>query len=382
MSEELSKLGDQLEKLDTVMEWRIFESILNRVFMKEHKSAGGRPPYSYLLLFKILILQRLFNISDDQAEFQINDRMTFRRFLGLSLGDPVPDAKTIWLFHDTLLKFGEERSKPIESLRIIDDELFAKCQRMVKERAIVGQKERSSTPVHTKSRSILTGFLFCAHCHSRMTYAHNVTKRTLADGTLKAYERDMYRCYRKISARNTCDGQSSYDMKVIDSAVEAEVHKLLSGLSSKPKVELLGLAVARSEEMLRQSCKHAEKDYESALKQLNALEDEAVKAIAGESPIELSLLNGMLIKQRAKLDECMKVMERARQKFETEMQNCRSANANVSELLSWGACFDTANIETKHMVLSRLIDRVEVSSGYKIQIHFKVAYEQFTEKPA
>jgi len=171
-------------------------------------------------------------------------------------------------------------------------------------------------------------------------------------------------------------------MKVIDSAVEAEVRKLLSGLSSKPKVELLGLAVARSEEMLRQSCKHAEKDYESALKQLNALEDEAVKAIAGESPIELSLLNGMLIKQRAKLDECMKVMERARQKFETEMQNCRSANANVSELLSWGACFDTANIETKHMVLSRLIDRVEVSSGYKIQIHFKVAYEQFTEKPA
>lgn len=281
-----------------------------------------------------------------------------------------------------VMKFGKERSKSIEKLRIIDDILFERCLQTVKERATVGQKEESRTPVHTKSRSILTGFLFCAHCHSRMSYSHNVTKRTLADGTLKAYERDMYRCYRKISARNTCDGQSSYDMKVIDSAVEAEVRKLLSGLSSKPKVELLGLAVARNEEMLRQSCKHAEKDYEGALKQLNALEDEAVKAIAGESPIELSLLNGMLIKQRAKLDECMKVMERARQKFETEMQNCRSANANVSELLSWGACFDTANIETKHMVLSRLIDRVEVSSGYKIQIHFKVAYEQFTEKPA
>ena len=102
----LSKLGDQLEKLDSVMEWRIFENTLNRVFMKEHKNAGGRPPYSYLLLFKTLILQRLFNISDAQAEFQINDRMTFRRFLGLSLGDLVPDAKTIWLFRDTLVKAG------------------------------------------------------------------------------------------------------------------------------------------------------------------------------------------------------------------------------------------------------------------------------------
>ena len=77
----LSKLGDQLEKLDHVIEWRLFEEILNRVFAKEKKGAGGRPPYNYLLLFKTLILQRLFNISDDQAEFQINDRMTFRRFL-------------------------------------------------------------------------------------------------------------------------------------------------------------------------------------------------------------------------------------------------------------------------------------------------------------
>lgn len=168
-------------------------------------------------------------------------------------------------------------------------------------------------------------------------------------------------------------------MKAIDAAVEAEVRTLLSGLSAKPKAELLGLAAARNEEMLRQSCQHAEKDYESTLKQLNALEDEAVKAIAGESPIELSLLNGMLIKQRTKLDACAQVMEQARQIFETEMQNYRAANANISELLSWGACYDTANTETRHMVLSRLIDRVEVSSGYKVQIHFKVAYEQFTE---
>ena len=102
----LSKLGDQLEKLDHVIEWRLFEGILNRVFAKDKKGAGGRPPYNYLLLFKTLILQRLFNISDDQAEFQINDRMTFRRFLGLSLGDQVPDAKTIWLFRDTLAKAG------------------------------------------------------------------------------------------------------------------------------------------------------------------------------------------------------------------------------------------------------------------------------------
>lgn len=99
--EKLSKLGDSLEKLN-VINWEEFRPILNTVFKKEHKGSGGRPAYDYLLLFKILILQRLFNLSDDQIEYQINDRMSFMRFLELSLGDKVPDAKTIWLFRDKL----------------------------------------------------------------------------------------------------------------------------------------------------------------------------------------------------------------------------------------------------------------------------------------
>ncbi len=99
--EKLTKLGDSLEKLN-IIDWEIFRPILNDSFRKERKGAGGRPPYDYILLFKVLVLQRLFNLSDDQTEYQINDRMSFMRFLGLSLGDTVPDAKTIWLYRDTL----------------------------------------------------------------------------------------------------------------------------------------------------------------------------------------------------------------------------------------------------------------------------------------
>lgn len=100
----LSQLGDSLEKLGKVINWEMFRAILDEVFRKEPKGAGGRPPYDYVLLFKILILQRIYNLSDDQTEYQINDRMSFMRFLGLGLGDSVPDAKTIWLFRDTLTK--------------------------------------------------------------------------------------------------------------------------------------------------------------------------------------------------------------------------------------------------------------------------------------
>lgn len=62
----------------------------------ENKGCGGRPAYDYILMFKIVILQKMYNLSDDRTEFQINDRMSFMRFLGLNLNDRVPDRKTIW----------------------------------------------------------------------------------------------------------------------------------------------------------------------------------------------------------------------------------------------------------------------------------------------
>ena len=102
--ERLSQLGDSLERLDGAIDWELFRPLLTKVFKKEAKGAGGRPPYDYLMLFKILVLQRIYNLSDDQTEYQINDRISFMRFLGLHLGDRVPDAKTIWLFRDTLTK--------------------------------------------------------------------------------------------------------------------------------------------------------------------------------------------------------------------------------------------------------------------------------------
>ena len=102
--EKLSQLGDSLERLNKAINWEIFRPSLNKVFKKEAKGAGGRPPFDYVLMFKILVLQRIYNLSDDQAEYQINDRMSFMRFLGLHLGDRVPDAKTIWLFRDMLTK--------------------------------------------------------------------------------------------------------------------------------------------------------------------------------------------------------------------------------------------------------------------------------------
>jgi len=102
--EELSKLGDPLEKLNKVITWDLFRPTLNTAMRKEAKGPGGRPAYDYVMMFKILILQRLYNISDAQTEYQIKDRLSFMRFLGLALNDMIPDDKTIWYFREQLVK--------------------------------------------------------------------------------------------------------------------------------------------------------------------------------------------------------------------------------------------------------------------------------------
>jgi hypothetical protein len=84
---ELGKLGDILEQINKYINWEQFRGILTRTLQKEHQGPGGRLPFDYVMMFKILILQRMYNISDAQAEYQIKDRLSFMRFLGLALCD-------------------------------------------------------------------------------------------------------------------------------------------------------------------------------------------------------------------------------------------------------------------------------------------------------
>ena len=100
--ERISELGDPLEKLNVAIDWEVFRYVLDKHLIKEAKGPGGRPPYDYIMMFKILILQEYFGLSDEQIEFQITDRFSFMRFLGLRCYSKVPDSNTVWTFREHL----------------------------------------------------------------------------------------------------------------------------------------------------------------------------------------------------------------------------------------------------------------------------------------
>lgn len=101
-----TKYKDPLSELNKFIDWEAFHPIIVAHHPIVDRNKGGRPPFDKLLMFKILVLQDLYNLSDEQAEYQIMDRSSFLRFLGLEHGDRVPDQNTIWHFREQLTTSG------------------------------------------------------------------------------------------------------------------------------------------------------------------------------------------------------------------------------------------------------------------------------------
>jgi len=93
---------DALRRLDKNINWEAFRKPILKALQKDRRGAGGRPRVDVVMMFKILVLQRLYDLSDEQTEYQINDRIRFMRFVGADMNERVPDEKTIWRFKEEL----------------------------------------------------------------------------------------------------------------------------------------------------------------------------------------------------------------------------------------------------------------------------------------
>jgi IS5 family transposase len=112
--EGLDRKGDPLPLIAELVPWEEFRPKLKAALKAkglrktgaERKSPAGRKPWDEVVIFKALVLQALYNLSDEQMEYQLRDRLSFMRFLGLSLADSVPDATTLWLYREALMEAG------------------------------------------------------------------------------------------------------------------------------------------------------------------------------------------------------------------------------------------------------------------------------------
>jgi len=101
--QKLSEIGNPLDRISQVIDFEMFRCNLeSKLLNTNKKNNAGAKPYDIVMMFKILILQRYYGLGDTQIEYQILDRLSFKKFLGLESGDKVPDEKTVWLFRERL----------------------------------------------------------------------------------------------------------------------------------------------------------------------------------------------------------------------------------------------------------------------------------------
>jgi IS5 family transposase len=102
----VAETDNPLWRIKEVVDWERFRPSIDEVFDHTPKGPGGRPPYDRMMMFKVLVLKHLYNLSDEQMEQRLLGDLFFRCFLDLEFGDPTPDEKTIWYIHNRFCQAG------------------------------------------------------------------------------------------------------------------------------------------------------------------------------------------------------------------------------------------------------------------------------------
>lgn len=273
------------------------------------------------------------------------------------------------------MHLGDTLSEPIEELRIVDDYYFYKAIELINDRGKEIREGRRN-PLRTDAGGLLTGIIYCAECGQRLCINH--CKKMLSTTTGKReYHWDVYRCYRKLNSRHSCVGQTTYNAAKIEEVVIDIVRSFFARVKRMPQEAQLKAAMSREESTQAKALKDAAEAMDKAAKAVAALEDEALKALTGESRLDLSIINQIMPKQKAALDQAREEYQRILLANQAEEETLAAKRLQIKKTLEWAELFDSASREVKQMIILNIVERVTVGRGYKIDVKLKLTAQQF-----
>lgn len=259
-------------------------------------------------------------------------------------------------------------------LRIIDEQMFGAAQEITKQRSKHHEDTRH-VPMNIKGQSLLAGNVFCGHCGARLSLTTNGKGRPRSDGTDAV--RVRYVCQTKTRKHEPCGGQTGYTLHILDSMIEDMVHEIFRRVKCLSKSEVLGASYAAKMSEQKAIIRKAQREYQKAENDLKGLRNEVVKAVNGESAFPLDLLSSLVKETEqkcAQLQETYQAVQAEADKNDVLMDELR---ATYNQFISWSNIYDTANIQTKKMIVCQLIERVDVFKGYELKVKFSISVEQF-----
>ena len=365
---------------------------------------GGKCPYGYKLVRKGRTGKKnreLYDLEIDPvagSQVQLIFEMAGRQGMGTTrianyLNEHFPDPNKTWTRATvmTMLKnpvytgrmhMNDVLSEPNETLRLVSDDDFQFTQYAVKKRLQDrytevrreedGRVPEGQTKTSVYGASMLSGLLWCGHCHHKLVGGY-CTKHL----PTHVYHRPIYRCYNGSIDAKECDGLTVYSAKKIETAVLEIVHDYFS--SMKQSVDTVWKEQARrqmrSKTQARQ--KAEERNLQKLEKQQEALKQEILKSITGESPLDTDTLQSMLCENKAAIKACEDALVECRRERENEEAKLDYLSSQYKNISDWAEVFDDASIEEKKMILAKIIERIEVDRHYHLTVHFFVTLSDF-----
>lgn len=278
------------------------------------------------------------------------------------------------ILYTGVLRSGESRSKPQEHLRIIDNKTFEKVQDMLKARSRKNEPIRSA-PLNTRGMSLLAGNIFCGHCGARLCITTSGKGRRRADGTDEV--RIRYTCQTKSRTHGDCDGQTGYTVGKLDAIIDTIIRRIFSKVRSLSRAEVLNACSQNDMAARKAMLQKAKREYDKAESDLQSLKNEIVKSLTGQSAFSPELLNGVIQEQEKKCRELRDILATSEQEVSENESRLSVMGQQYDDLLEWAAVYDSASMSAKKMIVSHIIERVDVYRGYELKLKLNISVEQF-----
>lgn len=244
------------------------------------------------------------------------------------------------------------RSEYIPELQIIDQDTFEKANDIISRRSAKTAQDRRIA--HTSQNpTLLAGIVYCAHCGAKMSGFMHTDRYKLADGSIRA-ER-------------------------VDAIVLKIVEEVFEQIRDTPYSQVAENRIRQESNLQKTKRAAAEKKIKAAQHALERFEGEILKCLDGTSNFTEDMIAKQIRRYQQELDDAKAEYAELQNARLNEAAEIRKLRTYYDDFKGWAEEFDTAPLEMKRMILSHLIDRVEVGRKYQVIVKFNMKYRQFLE---
>ncbi len=270
-----------------------------------------------------------------------------------------------------VLKSGQTVTDIFPDLQIITPEIFESTRSFIEQRSIAKQNERR-IPLNTRGNSLLSGNVFCGHCGARLMVTTNGKKYVRKDGHITSTPRTRYVCYNKTRHKQHCDGQTGYTVSKLDRVID----ELVRRLCDLPKDAIIEKRYAQRIAECKKALAHARAAVQAHTAEVMEYKAEVIKVIRGESTLNADLLNNLYEEAKVKAEAAEQRVRECEEDLHDSEQTKADLAGQFVNIQNWAELYETCDMATRKMIVSRLFKEIRVKEGYQVDIDLTASCAQ------